>query len=173
MSTIIDRVASESVNVMAVQTVVRAPTQGPTGPPPLQEIAEEPEPTSQEVNVFNQMDTPVRDWYLEPLLQSGPSQTVGTQLVEAQVHQGEGRPVTPTIRSPTSEDSWPNTPQNTPCETNSGKHAHPNPKKISWYITREISSGVEGPQFRGRWDPHGPVWYIGTPHDGTLTCLPH
>ena len=111
MSTVIDRVAMESVNVTNVQTVVRAPTQGA---PTLQEITEEPEQPPQEVNVFNQMDTPVRDWYLEPLLGSGPSETVGTQIVEAQIHQGEGRPVTPTIRSPTSEDSWPNTPQTTP-----------------------------------------------------------
>ena len=144
MSTIIDRVASESVNVMAVQTVVRAPTGGPAGQPPLQEIAEEPEPPSQEVNVFNQMDTPVRDWYLEPLLQSGPSQTVGTQLVEAQVHQGEGRPVTPTIRSPTSEDSWPNTPQNTPVRPIVGSTPTQTPRR-----PRGASSGRSPVVLRG------------------------
>ena len=128
LSTVIDRVASESVNIMGVQTVVRAPTQGA---PALQEITEEPEQPSQEVNVFNQMDTPVRDWFLEPLQQSGPSQTVGTQLVEVQVHQGEGRPVTPTIRSPTSEDSWPNTPQTTPLRPVVGGTPTQTPRRSS------------------------------------------
>ena len=132
MRTGIDRVASESVNVMGMQTVVRAPTQGA---PALQEITEEPEQPSQEVNVFNQMDTPVRDWFLEPLLQSGPSQTVGTQLVEVQVHQREGRPVTPTIRSPTSEDSWPNTPQNTPVRPVVGGTPTQTPRRFSGVAT--------------------------------------
>ena len=131
ISTIIDRVASESVNVMAVQTVVRTPTQGLAGPPLLREIAEEPEPQPED-NVFNRMDTPVRDWFLEPVVQgesTQTSQTVGTQLVEAQVHQGGGRPVTPTIRSPTSENSWPNTPQHTPVRPMVGSTPTGTPKR--------------------------------------------
>ena len=101
MSGVLGRLASEATDVTVVKTVVRAPT-----------VTQAETPLQEQVDVFNQMDTPVRDWFLEQLQQPTAVQTAESQVVEAQVHQQEGRPATPTIRSPTSEDSWPGTPNN-------------------------------------------------------------
>ena len=79
---------NDAVDIAQIRTVVRTPTVP---------ITPQTEPT----NVFKQMDTPVRDWCMEPI----------HQAVEAQIHH---RPVTPNIRSARSEDSWPGMPRGTP-----------------------------------------------------------
>ena len=71
---ILEQIVNNAVDIAQIRTVVRTPAVL---------ITPQTEPT----NVFKQMDTPVRDWCMEPI----------HQAVEAQIHQ---RPVTPNIRSP-------------------------------------------------------------------------
>ena len=85
---ILKQIVNDAVDIAQIRTVVQTPTVP---------ITPQTEPT----NVFEQMDTPVRDWCMEPI----------HQAVEAQIHQ---RPVTPNIPSPRSEDSWPRMPRGTP-----------------------------------------------------------
>ena len=98
---ILEQIVNDTVDIAQLKTVVHTPSVPPAPPP---------EPT----NVFQQMDTPVRDWCMEPLLQA---QALSVQSVKAQVHN---RLVTPDIRSSCSEDSWPNTPRVTPSRPHVG-----------------------------------------------------
>ena len=92
---ILEQIVNDAVDIAQLKTVVHTPSVPPAPPP---------EPT----NVFQQMDTPIHNWCMEPLLQT---QTLSVQSVKAQVHN---RLITPDIRSPRSEDSWPSTPRGTP-----------------------------------------------------------
>ena len=94
MSGILDHIVNDAVDIAELRTVVRTPTV----PVLLQQ-----EPT----NVFEQMDTPVCDWCMEPF----------QQTIQTQVHN---RPVTPNIRSLRSKDSWPRTPRGTPSRPRVG-----------------------------------------------------
>ena len=96
---------NDAVDIAQIRTVVRTPTVP---------ITPQTEPT----NVFEQMDMPVRDWCMEPI----------HQAVEAQIHH---RPVTPDIRSPRSEDSWPGTPRGTPSRPHVGGTLSTTPKRPS------------------------------------------
>ena len=98
---ILEQIVNNAVDIAQLKTVVRTPSVPPAPPQ---------EPT----NIFQQMDTPVCDWCMEPLVQA---QAMNIQSVEAQVHN---RPITPDIRSPRSEDSWPSTPRGTPSRLHVG-----------------------------------------------------
>ena len=94
---------NDAVDIAQIQTVVRTPAVP---------ITQQTELT----NVFEQMDTMVQDWCMEPI----------NQAVEAQIHQ---RPVTPDIRSPRSEDSWPGMPRRTPSRPSVGGTPSTTPKR--------------------------------------------
>ena len=94
---ILEQIVNDAVDIAQLNTVVRTPSVPST-------FVQEP------VNVFQQMDTPVRDWCMEPILQA---QAVS---VEAKVHS---RPITH-MRSPRSKDSWPGTPRSTPSRPRFG-----------------------------------------------------
>ena len=96
---ILEQIVNDAVDIAQLKTVVRTPR---VPPAPVQEPGD----------VFQQMDTPVRDWCMEPMLQAQ------AMNVEAQVHS---RPITPDMRSPRSEDSWPGTPQGTPSRPQVGR----------------------------------------------------
>ena len=89
---ILEQIVNDAVDIAQLKTVVRTPSVPPA-------------PVQEPVNVFQQMDTPVRDWCMEPILQAQ------AMNVEAQVHS---RLITPDMRSPHSEDSWLGTPKGTP-----------------------------------------------------------
>ena len=98
---ILEQIVNDAVDIAQLKTVVCTPSVPPT-------------PAHEPVNVFQQMDTPVHDWCMEPILQA---QAMSVQSVEAQVHN---RPVTPDIRSPHREDSWLGTPRGTPSRPRVG-----------------------------------------------------
>ena len=91
---ILEQIVNDAVDIAQLHTVVRTPTV-PVAPP------------TEPINVFKQMDMPVRDWCMEPI----------HQAVEAQIHK---RPITPDIQSPRSEDSWPGMPKGTPSRPKVG-----------------------------------------------------
>ena len=95
---ILEQIVNDAVDIAQLKTMVRTPR---VPPAPVQEPGD----------VFQQMDTPVRDWCMEPMLQAQ------AMNVEAQVHS---RPITPDMRSPRSEDSWPGTPRGTPSRPQVG-----------------------------------------------------
>ena len=122
---ILEQIVNDAVDIAQLKTVVRTPR---VPPAPVQEPGD----------VFQQMDTPVRDWCMEPLLQAQ------AMNVEAQVHS---RPITPDMRSPRSEDSWPRgTPSRprvggTPSSTPSGppRESLPTRPMVSPNVARGIS----------------------------------
>ena len=73
---ILEQIVNDAVDIAQMKTVVRTP-RVPVAP--VQEPGD----------VFQQMDTPVRDWCMEPMVQAQ------AMNVEAQVHS---RPVTPDMR---------------------------------------------------------------------------
>ena len=77
---ILEQIVNDAVDIAQMKTVVRTP-RVPVAP--VQEPGD----------VFQQMDTPVRDWCMEPMLQAQ------AMNVEAKVHS---RPITPDMRSPRS-----------------------------------------------------------------------
>ena len=108
---ILEQIVNDAVDIAQMKTVVRTP-RVPVAP--VQEPGD----------VFQQMDTPVRDWCMEPMLQAQ------AMNVEAQVHS---RPITPDMHSPRSEDSWPGTPRGTPSRPRVGG----TPSSISSRTPRE------------------------------------
>ena len=102
---LLEQIVNDAVDIAQIRTVVRTPAVP---------ITPQTEPT----NVFEQMDTLVQDWCMEPI----------HQAVEAQIHQ---RPVTPDIRSPRSEDSWPGTPRGTPSRSRVGGTPSTTPRRPS------------------------------------------
>ena len=99
---ILEQIVNDAVDIAQLKTVVHTPRVPP---------AQLKTPVQEPGDVFQQMDTPVRDWCMEPILQAQ------AMNVEAQVHS---RPITPDMRSPRSEDSWPGTPRGTPSRPRVG-----------------------------------------------------
>ena len=117
----LEQIVSDAVDIAQIRTVVRTPTVL---------VA----PPTEPINVFEQMDTPVQDWCMEPI----------HQAVEAQIHK---RPITPNIRSPRSEDSWPGTPKGTPSRPKVGGTPSTTPSRPSQAVPMRatVSSNI----FRG------------------------